>query len=292
MPIAILCYHGVVEQITHPVLERNFRLVSHFREGINYIYQHFPIISLPEVELAITETKEFMVAITVDDGHANNLLIQTILAEMQIPWAAFIPTNGVGNMIWTTELALLVLTGQASSIFILGQPWLTESDNQRETAYHEIRGKLKKLPAPERQNAMSLIREQISDAGELLTRYPSMQSMSWNEIAFLRNQGVIIGSHGVDHEIHHAGQYDSIQLDELQKSKFILEEKLECNCDYFALPNGDATPETSKHIQQAGYRLGFTSAGRFANSENNRYLLPRLSFEKFCRQIRQGAYNE
>jgi peptidoglycan/xylan/chitin deacetylase (PgdA/CDA1 family) len=289
MPLAVLCYHGVVEQITHPILERNFTLAAQFKEEMAYLRRRFTLVGLPDLERDPGETDAVRVAITVDDGHANNLLVHALLSDLRIPWTVFIPTAGVGSQIWTTELALLVLAGRAGSMAALGQDWRLGSDDQRAAAYQAIRAGLKTLPAAERRAALDALRAQAPDAADLLGRYPAMGSLTWDEIIALHRQGVGVGSHGAAHEIQHARQPEAVQVTELHASKAILEAKLGSPCDYFALPNGDSNPATPRLIREAGYRLGFTVAGRLVSGADDRCLLPRLSFEKFCRLIEPGA---
>jgi peptidoglycan/xylan/chitin deacetylase (PgdA/CDA1 family) len=134
---------------------------------------------------------------------------------------------------------------------------------------------------------MDLLQSQFPPAAQLLQQYPTLRSLTWNELTSLMDSGVTIGSHGVDHEIHHANQPKIIREKELEDSKYILETKLGYSCDHFALPNGNAVMETPSQVQQAGYKLGFTVSSRFATGKENCYLLPRLGFEKFRHLIHE-----
>ena len=85
--------------------------------------------------------------------------------------------------------------------------------------------------------------------------------MDWDEIKELRDNGMIIGSHGMTHRIL-AGLSDD-ELDyELKDSKKILEENLDQRIDYISIPRGFYTEKILEKIKEAGYKKIFTSDNR------------------------------
>ncbi|MCX7642325.1 MAG: polysaccharide deacetylase family protein, partial [Armatimonadetes bacterium] len=245
--IRVLCYHGVVERKKDFRLERNFHLISDFQDHLRFLRSfRVRILSMTELvdELIIRlNKKEPAVVITFDDGYANNLIAAEILHKWRIPWTLFISTGaiGQGKTLWTEELALLLLYGNARRVEVLGRVWSLETREERETAFQEIRYSMKKLPAPQKQKVMEEIRQQFSD-GEtqrLLEQFSSFQMLTWEEVQQLASAGVEIGSHGVDHEIHHSNQPEFVRRSELTLSKKEIEERLGRPCCYFAYPNGD-----------------------------------------------------
>jgi peptidoglycan/xylan/chitin deacetylase (PgdA/CDA1 family) len=101
--------------------------------------------------------------------------------------------------------------------------------------------------------------------------------LSWEEIGHLRSSGVEIGSHGVDHEIHHVNQPQAVRWFELTRSKTVLEEKFAGPCRFFAYPNGDFVETSVEEVRSAGYDLAFTTESGVANAHTNPYLLPRIN---------------
>ncbi|MGQ9518035.1 MAG: polysaccharide deacetylase family protein [Anaerolineae bacterium] len=86
-----------------------------------------------------------------------------------------------------------------------------------------------------------------------------------------------IGSHGVDHEIHHADQPEAIRRRELSVSKQEIERWVGKPCIAFAYPNGDFIPESESELQHSGYQLGFTLVPRTVTRGTSPWYLPRIA---------------
>jgi peptidoglycan/xylan/chitin deacetylase (PgdA/CDA1 family) len=156
--------------------------------------------------------------------------------------------------------------------------WSLKDSADRQAVFQAIRGPMKFMPSARRQLAMNSIREQFP-AGEterLLNQFPSQQMLSWKEVAQLAGAGVEIGSHGVNHEVHHSRQPESVRVGELVTSKSVLERELKRPCRFFAYPNGDFSPTSAGEVCAAGFELAFTSLSGMIKPESNPYLLPRL----------------
>ncbi|MGO8733653.1 MAG: polysaccharide deacetylase family protein [Terriglobia bacterium] len=279
--IRVLVYHGVIERKKDPVLERNFVPLQDFHSHIRLL-RRYRVLSLAELVDEIhagTRKTRPAVVITFDDGHANNLLAAEVLGKFRMPWSSFIPTAAIGreNSIWTTEVSLLLLKGRIRRLEILNKDWRLEGRQERESTYYGILRVLKAMPSAPRKDAMDSIRQQFSE-GEtlrLLNEFPSMQMLSWEEVGHLQSSNVEIGSHGVDHEIHHSAQPKPVRWFELTESKAVLERRLAGPCDFFVFPNGDFTPTSADEVRAAGYKLAFTTQPGIVSTEANPYLLPR-----------------
>src|SRR5258708_23661244 len=140
--VRVFCYHGVVERRTDRV-ERNLHLLSDFREHVRFL-RRFRVLSLaelvPELSATVNEHKPAAV-ITFDDGYANNLIAAEILAACRLPWSVFVSTGAVGreNSIWTVELSLLLLHGEAERIEVFDNWWPLTCRYEREEAFQSIR---------------------------------------------------------------------------------------------------------------------------------------------------------
>jgi len=93
------------------------------------------------------------------------------------------------------------------------------------------------------------------------------KSMTWAQLAKLRDDGFEIGCHTVSHQDLRrkpskvAGDYDSWLKDELERSKKILEENLGIRCATFAYPFGLHNEAVHEACQAAGYEAAFTTYG-------------------------------
>lgn len=280
--IRVFYYHGLVERKTDSLLERNFDLLSDFRSHIRLL-RRFRILGLSELADELSAPgKRFKSAavVTFDDGFANNLLAAEIMAAARLPWCAFICTGVVGrdNSTWPEELALLMLHGQLEQVEALDRIWWLRSRNQREAAFEAILVRLKAMPSALRRQTMDCIRQQFpnGETWRLLHKFPSMRMLSWEEVGQLAHGGAEVGSHGVEHEIHHMNQPALTRRIELSQSKAELEQRLLRPCAFFAFPNGDFTPTSPSEVRAAGYDLAFTTEEDTIKRAANPYLLPRL----------------
>lgn len=280
--VRVFCYHGVVENRTDIRLERNLQLLSVFKKQIQYLrrFQVLTLNELLEVLKSPPKKQRKTMVITFDDGYANNLQAAEILASAHLPWCIFVSTGALGrnNAIWTVELSLLMLHGQAEKVEALGKIWPLTSRRDREVCFQSIRYPLKALPADLRIKAMDNIRRQFpaEETQRLLQKFPSLQMLTWYEVSQLAGSGVEIGSHGVYHEIHHADQPESIRRQELVDSKAEIERRLGFPCRFFAFPNGDSHPGSAAEAEAAGYKLAFTLESRNIQPRDNLCLIPRM----------------
>jgi peptidoglycan/xylan/chitin deacetylase (PgdA/CDA1 family) len=287
--IRVLAYHGVLESQKDRLLERNFRLLCDFQSHLRFL-RRYRVMNLAELVEELRHPKKRTrpaVVITFDDGYANNLLAAEVLAAFRLPWSLFIPTGAIGRdrFIWTSELSLLLLRGASSRLEALNKSWSMQGRREREFAFHQIRRALKTMPSASRRDAMDSLRRQFPEGETLrmLEEFPSMRMLSWKEIVQLQNSGVEIGSHGVDHEIQHAAQPESVRRFEQTESKAVLETMLATRCRYFAYPNGDFVATSDEEVRVSGYELAFTTQPGIVKSDSNRYLLPRTEAARSLR---------
>jgi peptidoglycan/xylan/chitin deacetylase (PgdA/CDA1 family) len=273
----------MVRQKGDALLERNFHLLSDFPLHLEFLRRQ-SIMPLSEFAGGAARGRAFprsAAVITFDDGYANNLLAGDILAKTGLPWTVFVSTGAVGpqGIIWTVELSLLLLHGHSKSLDALGQTWRLATREERESAFQAIRYRLKAMPARSRQETMNEIRAQFpaSETPRLLEEFPAFQMLTWQALRQLAQNGVEIGSHGVDHEIHHAAQDSEVRRRELVESKKEIERHIGKACRFFAFPNGDTCEHSAREAEEAGYEMAFTTRQGFMRPDSNRFLLPRIA---------------
>jgi peptidoglycan/xylan/chitin deacetylase (PgdA/CDA1 family) len=108
-------------------------------------------------------------------------------------------------------------------------------------------------------------------------------TVDWDELAALEAGGVRVESHGIGHrpvsELEPAQAAREIAL-----SKLRLEERLGRPVDAYAFVKGslaDYRPEHVSLVQQAGYKLGFTSVSGANGPSTDRYRLRRYNVEPY-----------
>lgn len=96
------------------------------------------------------------------------------------------------------------------------------------------------------------------------------KSMSWSQLGELRDEGYDIGSHTVMHQNLNAAKpskakfatKDEWLVDEIVRSKQVIEEQLGIRVLSLAYPYGNNNPKVRELVQQAGYELAFTTYGQ------------------------------
>jgi peptidoglycan/xylan/chitin deacetylase (PgdA/CDA1 family) len=289
--IRVFRYHGVIERQIDPLLERNQHLVETFRSQMAYL-RRFRVLSLDELLDSLQRPVRSSLptaVVTFDDGFANNLRVAEVMHRYRLPWCLFVPVGEVGerHAMWLDELSLLLLAGEAPNVEVFGSSWALTSREDRERAFRELRPRLKRLSAAASRRALAEIRAQYpaEESLRLIERFPGLRMLNWRELSELAASGVEIGSHGVNHDLHHSEQPCAERLRELSESRSTLESRLGRPCRAFAFPNGDYVSESPDEVARTGYTAAFTTDARAACPEDSRYLLPRLAGPRTLRRF-------
>ncbi|MDQ3621489.1 MAG: polysaccharide deacetylase family protein [Verrucomicrobiota bacterium] len=94
------------------------------------------------------------------------------------------------------------------------------------------------------------------------------KSVSWEQLAEMRDAGVDIGGHTISHQDLRSkpknapGDYDTWLKDEVDRSKRVLEEKLGIRVSTIAYPFGLHNEKVHAACREAGYEAGFTTYGQ------------------------------
>jgi peptidoglycan/xylan/chitin deacetylase (PgdA/CDA1 family) len=109
------------------------------------------------------------------------------------------------------------------------------------------------------------------------------ETLCWDELAELEAGGVRVESHGIGHRP--LSELDPAEATrEIALSKLRLEERLGREVDAFAFVKGsraDYRPEHASLVQQAGYKLAFTSVSGANGSASDRFRLRRYNVEPY-----------
>jgi peptidoglycan/xylan/chitin deacetylase (PgdA/CDA1 family) len=109
------------------------------------------------------------------------------------------------------------------------------------------------------------------------------ETVAWEELSELEAGGIRIESHGIGHRpLSELDPAEAVR--EIALSKLRLEERLGREVDAFAFVKGsqaDYHPEHASLVQQAGYRLAFTSVSGANGPRTDRFRLRRYNVEPY-----------
>ncbi len=121
------------------------------------------------------------------------------------------------------------------------------------------------------------------------------QSMTWEQLAEMRDAGVDIGSHTVSHTAltgkkgRTPEQYEAWVKDELERSKQILEQKLGIQIKTLAYPYGMHNELVRKIATDAGYEAAFTVYGQHLGFGGDPVMQGRYAIESTKPDVFQKA---
>jgi len=284
----VLNYHGVVESITSPRLERNFHGASAFISHLKFLKKYKKVISLDELMQAI-DTRQSLkncVVLTFDDGYRNNIYAKELADrtfKTQVPITIFVSANCVDSerrSIWTVNLSLLLLRGGISQLEFGGKFFSMNTESERNVAFNSVRNDLKQKDGIARQQLLDSIIEQY-DSNELemlVDKYPQFKMMNWDECRQLISGGCNIESHGLEHEVQNSEQTREILTDEIIKSKEIISQNTGKEVLSFSYPNGNFSEMSIGILKNSGYKIAFTTRSGVLSERayDEPYLIPRI----------------
>jgi peptidoglycan/xylan/chitin deacetylase (PgdA/CDA1 family) len=253
-----------LQKQTKPI--RLSELVQHLKDG-----------SLPENS----------VAITFDDGYADNLYIaKPLLEKYEIPATVFICTGFIGKEFWWDELERLVTSSQKD----LHTLHLQAGDKQFEWRKTDVRAEAGKrasrhefyralyrfllsLDVEDQNFAMGLIRSwsEVPSSG-----FSTPRAMSEEEIMRLVDGGLIeIGAHTSHHSMLPQLSFER-QKEEIESSKKDLEALVGDRIAGFSYPNGQATVDAKRLVWELGFSYACTSLHDVVRPGSDLYELSRF----------------
>lgn len=273
--------------IFHRVLPDSDRLgvgnlrAKEFAGMMKLASRNFDCVSLSQaVERLIAGTPGHMLAVTFDDGYADNHEIALpILRRCGIPATIFIATRYLdGGIMWNDRIGdSLARTRQTSvDLVSLGKQVLPLGNAvEREQARRVIIGALKYCPQDKRETLAIGIGKQLRVEPRrdlMLTR---------NQVAALGRELLIeIGGHTYSHPIL-ACVDPATAAEEMTRGKRELEEITNDFVKGFAYPNGqpghDYGPEHVDIAKRAGFSFAVSTQWGAAQSDTDLFQLPRFT---------------
>ncbi len=119
------------------------------------------------------------------------------------------------------------------------------------------------------------------------------RQLTWGEVKALSASGWSIQSHGNTHVKMTSIDHNAL-LDEVTKSKNLIEQNLGIQVDSFAFPYGIYNNAVIKQLKATGYQFAYSVHSGKLSSSSNRFHLPRIeinnmdTMESFITKVRTG----
>lgn len=305
----ILMYHRVEKEDLDPW---SLRVTpENFAGHLEVLQQHTKPTSLQELAEAhqAGNISDRSVAITFDDGYANNLhQAKPLLEKYQTPATVFVTTDYLKNPkeFWWDELERIILQteklpeqlsltineqpqqwhlGQASN-YSRAEAWHNRhlpawnaQPGSRLRFYYELWEKLQPLSPTQRQPLLEQIKAWANY--QPAVPRPSHRPLTIAELSEIEQGGIIeLGGHTVNHPLL-GEQPVAVQKEEIEQSKLDLERLLNHPVTSFAYPFGAYGDETLPLVQEAGFQYACSTVETTVWHKSDRYLLPRFEVQNW-----------
>ncbi|MEO1652419.1 MAG: polysaccharide deacetylase family protein [Bacteroidota bacterium] len=256
-PKRILVYHGLdLENNTR--LNTKFISKTKFEKEMAYLKKYCRVLPLKDLLQTPAQSDKLQVALTFDDGYANNYdLARPILEKYQLPATFFIsiPQLKGYDILWADLLDLTRRKGSEqmqirSEIYIKrkagyirpdGQNLKTSCTQKDGTFIEEVIQVLLPYAAFKNKEASTLYWKLMSPAQILKLAYHPLFS---------------IGAHGMLHSSIHQLSSKEAQ-DELSNPKAYLENIIQKEVSFFAYPHGLANQASISRVRASNYAHQF-----------------------------------
>jgi peptidoglycan/xylan/chitin deacetylase (PgdA/CDA1 family) len=270
----VLGYHRVVDDFevaARTEMPSMLTSAKMFEHHLDYVGRHFRFVSVDEIGKQIATGVPFsrpVAAVTFDDGYRDVYEhAYPILKRKGIPAAVFVVTDLVGRPFWQVHDRLYHLVAKgfatwndparelAGLLRDLGLPAreLLGSPETTRSPLHVVSALLPGLPLADVRRLMDALEPCV---GRSFYNVPL--TLTWPMLTEMRRGGITIGSHTRSH-VSLPTESEKTIVDELQESKWALEQHLGESVLHFAYPGGQFTPEVVEAVAHAGYRFAFTA---------------------------------
>jgi peptidoglycan/xylan/chitin deacetylase (PgdA/CDA1 family) len=283
--LAILRYHAVCGPegyaYAHPGI---CTTPENFEKHIAYLTSAYNVLRLEDAVRALAGREPLppnAVAITFDDGYADNLQAARILAKYGASGTFYLTAGclaGGGDPFWPAELRYLVGSLPSRRIALEAGPARVTLDIQattdRTSVVRQLTKVFKSYPIPVREE----LREQLRAHAEKDLDIPRVM-LTWDEVREMHTLGMTLGSHTMTHpNLPNAGLEAARR--EVELSKATIEREIGAPVTMFSYPNGGAdrymTPEVAQVVRDTGFAAATTSRNAFADAKSDLFALERV----------------
>lgn len=292
----ILVFHGI-DSIGETRFNSRFFSKAYFEAFIQYILDHYNIISLDDYYAKNFKPNTLNIALTFDDGYLNNYTYAVpILEKYNIPASFYITTiHDKGRYLFTDFIDLIQFYSTKKTVLFKGN--LYKKNAKKEFTHNGIT--LKNTVKNQNYSDIQLLYKSLNEEWNNLPKGPLQEYWKLMNIeqikALSENPLFTIGAHGETH----ASLVD-IPLEEAKREILNSKKTLETICNKpineFAFPFGFYNKELTDYCQEIGYKkillvdYNLVNDVQYDTLQNRFVMNPHLSLELQLVCLIKGYY--
>ena len=288
--LTILCYHGVVNStpIGYNSSGKHVNIIE-FEKQIQYISRNFEIVSMRNIDdyaRGKCSLPKEAVAITFDDGFANNLEIaHKVLTNYGVSATIYLATGFISRtkLIWTDSLERIILEAPIDTpSFSIGPKICLQffSRKLKECSLQKVKKELKSCSPYKRMILLKKIEQIIGQEIKGIRHNEIHNFLTWDQVRYMKNSGIWeIGAHTVHH--HSLGSLGFLRgQQEIRKSLVrVAKETKSSEVPLFSYPEGQSK-DIPKYAIDYLRKMGLKSA---PSAEPGQNLLPFEEADNYLR---------
>ena len=283
--ILILTYHRILPKVKFNPLNTIISLRI-FHKQIDKLVKKYDIVSLSEAvnQCKIGSAKaKIQIVLTFDDGYQDNYeVVYPILKQKGLPATYFIAPDyiGIKNSLWDYEIFKILYNNRNLHKINIGGKDISQNIFQSRLFFiFSIIERIKSLDSNSRQKFLEIFRNEVQE--KEINDYLSDKCMTWDQIEELSLNDMEIGSHGLTHSSLARIPFDEA-VQEITRSKEIIENNIKKKCIYFAFPFGskkDYNSELIDYIKNAGYQACLLNTHGYNHIKKDAFCFRRIIME-------------
>jgi peptidoglycan/xylan/chitin deacetylase (PgdA/CDA1 family) len=255
-----------------------------FESQIIEIKKHFTLIRSEDIRQYFgKKITEKLALVTFDDGYIDNYqLAYPLLKKHDVSAMFFVPTGYIdaSNIPWWDQIAFAVKTNIGNVNFWDGNRTISVTkDNHKKTILNIIRDVKEQRGLSNSDYVDNIL---LANTVDFCSDNIEKLFMNWSQLIELSDNGMLIGSHSVHHNI--LVSLDAAEQEqELKWSKESLDVKLSQDTISFAYPVGSAAhfnTDIKKLLKDTGYQYAFSNEPGCNNVIEDVYSINRFSINK------------
>ncbi|MFT5294376.1 MAG: peptidoglycan/xylan/chitin deacetylase (PgdA/CDA1 family) [Colwellia sp.] len=250
----ILMYHRLGKSDLFPCISPDA-----FEQHLQYLNKYYAVMPLSEflIHAKTGKLASNAIALTFDDGYDDFYkLAWPLLKKYKVPASLYITTQFVDKKIslWPDTLRTQLLSTALSETIIDDVGYLNLSRSNYLKNWNLIGDYCLSLSQSKRNSFIKNLSKQLAvDIKD--SPQPEFNSLSWDNLKEMVQQGLSVGSHTLTHPILTSLEQHELEV-ELRESKQDIEDKLGINVPGFCYPNGmeaDVSEDIERTINRVGY---------------------------------------